>query len=129
MVHRVLSGRLLGRKIVLAFLLVLLPTSASAPDEPWLPSASAGFQSGGQRKRSLTCVVLGLRTGMRGGDGDSGGSMTGTGLQGWERSLDGRLLAAVREGREEALRPLVCSYNLSADSSNLRLDRRRGLRA
>jgi hypothetical protein len=55
--------------------------------------------------------------------------MTGTGLQGWERSLDGRLLAAVREGREEALRPLVCSYNLSADSSNLRLDRRRGLRA
>ncbi|KAJ1484940.1 ankyrin repeat-containing domain protein, partial [Baffinella frigidus] len=107
MVWRGLSGRGLSRATLCALLLVLLPTSATSPDEAWLPSASAEFRAGGQRKRSLACVVLGLRAGMRGGDGDSGGSMAGAGLQGWELSLDGRLLAAVREGREEALRPLV----------------------
>ena len=100
MVRRVLSGRGLSRATLCALRLVLLPTSATfltSPDEAWLPSASAEFRAGGQRKRALTCVVLGLRTGMRGGNGDIGGSMSGVGLQGWERSLDGRLLAAVRE--------------------------------
>lgn len=129
MVWRGLSGRGLSRATLCALLLVLLPTSATSPDEAWLPSASAEFRAGGQRKRSLACVVLGLRAGMRGGDGDSGGSMAGAGLQGWELSLDGRLLAAVREGREEALRPLVSSCNLPAAPSNLRLDRSRGPRA
>ena len=76
MVHQIFPGRGLLHVTPCVLLLVLLlgSTSATALDEPWLPSASAESRAGGQRKQSPTCV-LGLRAGMRSGNGESGGSM------------------------------------------------------